>query len=68
MKLNTILLNLYPTPPQGQHGVIPRLSLEDRNMVNDAARALNMSQAKFMRTVLVNAARKVLDELGSQDI
>jgi uncharacterized protein (DUF1778 family) len=59
-----VLVSLIEIPEQGNAKVLIRMSDADRAMVTKAARTIEMSQAKFIRTVIVNAARKVLDEMG----
>ena len=58
-----ITINLLTIPDTGSAAIIPRVTMEDRNKINRAALAIGMSQAQFMRTVLVRAAEQVLEEV-----
>lgn len=59
-----VLVHLLEIPPAGSAQLLARVSYEDHARVNDAARLLGMTQAQFLRTVLVRAADKVLEEHG----
>ncbi len=59
-----ITIPLHPMPAPGPASLIPRVRDVDRNKINMAASTLSLSQAQFMRLVLVHCAEAVLDEHG----
>lgn len=59
-----ISLNIYTKT--GKCMLTPRVCEEDRDMINRAAHLLGMTQSVFARTVLVSAARKVIEECNGQ--
>lgn len=62
--LMQVVVQLTEVPEKGDARVLIRFTHEDRNMITRAARSIELSQSKFMRVVLVNAAKKVLEEMG----
>lgn len=59
-----ITINLLEIPPPGQAQLLARVTYEDHARANDAAKLLGMSQAQFLRTVIIRAADKILEEAG----
>lgn len=64
MKLPHVLVSLEEEPQQGPRQMMTRMVNKDKNAVARAAEALEMSDTVFMRTVLVHAAYKVLQDLN----
>jgi hypothetical protein len=54
-----VTVNLLEVPAAGSIQVIFRVRESDKADIEKAARKLGMIQADFMRTVLLNAARKI---------
>ncbi len=65
-KIEHVLVSLTGVPYTGTSNLVVRLQEHNRELINRAAKALDMSQADFMRVVLVNTASKVLIELGEE--
>lgn len=59
-----ITVPLEPIPPTGNACLVPRMLAVDRNLVTDAALTLGMTQAQFMRAILINGAKQVLQMHG----
>lgn len=58
-----VLVDLTVPVPVGGHGhVLIRVGHEDRETIQIAAQALGIKQADFVRTAVVQAARKVIQE------
>jgi uncharacterized protein (DUF1778 family) len=66
-RIREVLVNLFEIPSTGSTRLIVRLWVGDKPMIDRAARALGMTQARFMRTVLVNAARQVMDDIAAKE-
>lgn len=69
-KITHVLVSLMDIPLQddatGHVKVLIRLQEHNRNLITQAAELAGLSQQKFMRTVLVNAAKKILTDAGVQ--
>ena len=59
-----VTINLLTIVETGGAPVIPRVTMADRIKINKAAAAIGMTQAQFMRTVLVRAAEAVIKEVS----
>jgi hypothetical protein len=58
VKLDSVPLN------SGKYQMLMRLRGDDKLTVDTAAKALGLTQADFVRAVVVNGAREVLSQLG----
>lgn len=58
-----VMVDLENFPPTGEYGLSMRIRGIDRDMINDAARALGMRQADFLRMTVINAAREVMRQV-----
>lgn len=59
-----VVIDTEEVPPRGSVQTVIRCTVMDRADVAKAALKLNMKPGVFMRTVAVQAARKVLSERG----
>jgi len=59
-----VLVHLLEIPPPGKAQLLARVTYEDHARANDAARIIGMTQSQFLRTVIVRAADKILEEHG----
>lgn len=57
-----VMVNLMVIPESGPLQLIPRLTQEDKEIIDKAAIAMNLTQAQFMRVALVRTAEAVLDQ------
>lgn len=64
MKLSTVLINLEQAPQSGDAQLLIRCALGDKWDIDNAAEKLGMPTAQFVRTVVIQAARKVIAELS----
>lgn len=58
------MVSIHEIPVNGEAKMLVRTRYDHREMINKAARVMQMSQANFARAVLVDAARRVLKEAG----
>lgn len=63
-KLQMVVVSLTNKVATGYNQIPIRIRQTDRNNIHRAAIALGMSAGEFQRTVLANAAKRVLEELG----
>jgi len=61
-KVPMVLVDLTKTERFGEMKILVRLRKDDRDLINFAAETLGMTQADFLRTVLIGAAKKVISE------
>jgi uncharacterized protein (DUF1778 family) len=59
-----VLIPLIDIARSGPSKVLVRLTEEDKALVDIAAKRIGMNQAEFTRTVIAQAARKVISETG----
>lgn len=59
-----ILTAIHEIPPKGFDKLLIHIDRPDKHVVDLAAQAMGLSQQNWMRMVLVNASKKVCDELG----
>lgn len=57
-----VSFNITDIVRMGHDTVFVRLHHEDKQLVNEAAHLVGMKQVEFSRTVLVQAARKVIED------
>lgn len=62
-----VTLSLKGVPLEGNAKLLVRVQEHNRDLINRAAKAVEMSQAKFIRAVLVSAAKKVLEKAEQED-
>lgn len=63
--LRQIVVNLTSFPlTNGQYKILTRLRGSDKEIVELAHKALDITQADFCRAMMVNGAREVLRQLG----
>lgn len=60
-----VLVHLLEIPPPGKAQLLARVSYDDHARVCEAAKLIGMTQSQFLRTVLIRAADKVLEEHGA---
>lgn len=60
--VHMVLVDLSERIGTGDAQVILRLKGEDRDTIDLAARVLQYGQGEFVRTAVVNAARKIISE------
>jgi uncharacterized protein (DUF1778 family) len=60
MSVESVTISLTEHPRSGPVQMIVRTTTEDKKIINRAARSLEMPQADFLRTAILNVARKVL--------
>lgn len=63
--LDTVQLRLGEYVVQGTTQIVVRVRLDDRNDITRAAHLLGLTQAQFVRNVLVQTARTVIAEVKS---
>lgn len=68
MSIEKVEVNLTEMIPYGMATILFRARAQDRRDVTSAAVALGLTQSQFMRTVLIQAARKVLAEVASEGV
>jgi uncharacterized protein (DUF1778 family) len=64
MKVSTVLVNLEQAPQVGSAQLLVRCVQGDKDDIDSAAEKLGLSTAQFIRTVTVQAARRVIAELS----
>lgn len=64
-EIPAVMVSLREIPEPGPAKVLVLMSLEDRELINEAARILSTSQQRFVRTVAIAAARQVKREIGA---
>lgn len=63
--LPAVMVRLNNTPPRGGgYQMMIRIRRDDKAVIERASRALAVSQSDFMRSLCVNGAREVLQQLG----
>lgn len=62
--IQDLMVSLREVPPTGLSSLLVRTDETDHDLITAAARIVGMSQQKFMRTVLVSAAKRVMKEAG----
>lgn len=62
--IQAIMVSLQEVPPSGLSRLLVRTDEIDHAMITTAAKLVGLSQQKFMRTVLVSAAKQVMKEAG----
>lgn len=62
--IQDLMVSLREVPPTGLSSLLVRTDETDHALINAAAAIVGMSQQKFMRTVLVSAAKRVMKEAG----
>jgi uncharacterized protein (DUF1778 family) len=65
MGIHQIMIDLTESPSKGLDQMLVRCRTADKNDVRKAADMLGITQAEFMRTVIVQCARKVIQEYGN---
>jgi uncharacterized protein (DUF1778 family) len=65
--VDSVQLRLGEYVSRGVCQVIIRVRLEDRRDITTAAQLLGLTQAQFMRNVLVQTARAVIAEVKSEE-
>ena len=66
IQVTTFMVSLVEVPRRGPAKILIEVDYDVRNIINYAASVCHMSAQQFMRAVLFNAAKKVLDEAGKQ--
>lgn len=54
-----VTINLTEVPRAGESSMLVRMRAQDHIDINKAANRLGFKQSEFLRTVIVNVARKV---------
>jgi len=62
--IQDFMVSLREVPPTGLSSLLVRTDETDHALITAAAAISGMSQQKFMRTVLVSAAKQVMKEAG----
>lgn len=62
--IHLVTVHLLEIPPTGSAQLLARVTYEDHARATEAARIVGMTQAQFLRTVIVRAADKILEEAG----
>lgn len=62
--ITDFMVSLREVPPIGLSQLLVRCDETDHALITTAATTVGMTQQKFMRTVLVSAAKRVLKEAG----
>ena len=62
--IQDLMVSLREIPPAGLSRLLIRTDETDHALITAAASIVGMSQQKFMRTVLVSAAKRVMKEAG----
>ena len=57
-----VTINLMEIPPHGEKQVIMRIKMRDYEDMTKAHQMLGLTQAEFLRTLVIKASRKVLAE------
>lgn len=65
--LDTVQVRPTDYVVQGTTQIVIRLRLDDRNDITTAAHLLGLTQAQFVRNVLVQTARVVIAEMKSEE-
>ncbi len=63
----SVQVALMEFPEMGRTQVVARLTPDDKNDVDKAAIAMRMSQAEYVRLVLVSTTRKILAHYGAEE-
>lgn len=63
-RVTHVFVSMLEIPLTGRYNLLVRLQESDRDLITHAALVAGMTQQKFVRTLLVNAAKKVLTEAG----